>query len=296
MRYSKRITTLSPAGAPWAVLVSTLLVSTLLVSTVLLLVSTAAAQEGSPYRIGPGDEIEVRVAELPDIDRDFTVAADGTVELPHAGSVAAEGRTEGQLAAEIRSRLESSGLRRATVSVAVRRPSRPIAVLGAVMQPGNLPVLGRATVLDALLEAGGLSADRGSSILVRRRASNGLADQVEISVEDLFELADPAVNLPVFPGDVIRVPKAPTIRISFLGEVNQAGSHSYTGNARVTLLAAIAQAGGLSETASPKVRILRGQGDQKVELAANYRRILNGKDPDVELQDGDIIVVRESFF
>ena len=32
------------------------------------------------------------------------------------------------------------------------------------------------------------------------------------------------------------------------------------------------------------------------EIEADYKRILAGKDPDVELRQGDVVVVKESFF
>jgi polysaccharide export outer membrane protein len=262
----------------------------------LVLAGELSGDESSDRRIGPHDEIEVRVEELPEIDRGYVVAEDGTVELPHVGEVRAEGRTERELAGEIRLLLEGTGLRRATVSVRITRFSRPVAVLGAVVNPGNRVITGRATLLDVLLEAGGLTDDRGDSVLVRRRSSNGLTGEVEISVEDLFERGDPAVNIPILAGDVIRVPKAPAIEVSFLGEVVETGTVTFRGRERVTLLVAIARAGGITDEASAKIRILRGRGDERVEITVNYRRILAGKDPDPELEDGDILVVRESFF
>ena len=32
------------------------------------------------------------------------------------------------------------------------------------------------------------------------------------------------------------------------------------------------------------------------EIVVDYKRILAGKDPDLELKQGDIVIVRESFF
>lgn len=265
-------------------------------SVALLVLAGAAAGQEALRRVGPRDQIEVRVEEIPSFDRDYEVADDGTVELPHVGAVRAEGRTESELAAEIRRLLEGTGVRRASVSVRITRVSRPVAVLGAVADPGNHLISGRSTLLDVLLEAGGLTDDRGSRVLVRRRSPNGLTDQVEISVEELFELGDPTVNLPILAGDVIRVPRADSVEISFLGEVANPGNLSFQGRDRVTLLVAIARAGGLTDKASAKIRILRGQGGARQEIVANYRRILAGKEPDPELEDGDILVVRESFF
>lgn len=260
------------------------------------LCAAAAAQQEPSYRIGPRDKVEVRVLEIPELARDFQVAEDGELELPNVGKVEAAGLTERELAEELRRLLEATGLRRATVSVRITEFSRPVAVLGAVSEPGNRSLAGRASLLDVLLMAGGLTSDRGEVIRVQRRAANGLSDQVDIGVDELFELADPAVNIPIFAGDVIHALPAQVVRVSFLGEVNRTGNVTFRSTERVTLLVAIAQAGGLSESASNKIRILRGRGDQKIEITANYRNILKGKDPDVELEDGDIVVVKEAFF
>ena len=268
----------------------------------LLLVPSAAgtaatAQENeNAYLIGARDHVWIRVAELAEIDLEIEVAEDGSVELPVIGRLEAHGYTEKQLADAIRQRLEETGLRRATVSVRVTVfRSRPVSVLGSVDRPGNQFVARQATLLEVLLEAGGLNDKSGQWIQVRRRATNGLSDQITISAQDLFELGDPAVNIPIFAGDIIVVPAAQTIRVSFLGAIGRPGMLSLRGEQ--TLLMAIAQMGGLSDSASKKIRIRRrGPGGEQIELVVNYKRILGGRDPDIELHDGDVIIVKEAFF
>ena len=86
-------------------------------------------------------------------------------------------------------------------------------------------------------------------------------------------------------------------RYHFLGEVASPGSLSFKNNKRVTLLTAIARVGGLTETASNKLVIKReDETGKRFEINVDYRKLLNGKEPDVELRDGDLIVVKESFF
>lgn len=255
------------------------------------------AQQGATFRIGPGDRIELRIDEMPEMGQEFTVQEDGNLVLPlEVGSIAAQGRTESELATDIQQRLEELGLRRATVVVRILQYSRPVALLGEFVKPGNLPLTGRATLLDVLLEAGGLTTEAGTVVMVRRRSSNGLSAQIEVPVRELLELGDPIYNIPIFAGDVIRAPRAPTLQISLLGEIEKTGSLTFKSSRKVTLLVAIAGAGGLTDTASSKIRILRNQGADKEEILVNYRHILSGKIPDLELLDGDIIVVKESFF
>lgn len=265
--------------------------------TAAVFVPATSAQDAASYRLGPRDRVQVRVAELDDFDRELEVSETGTIELPVIGIVDAEGRTEDELTEEIRRRLESQGLRRATVRLRiVDFRSRPVSVLGAVMEPGQQFIPGRATLLEVLLGAGGLARDHGQAVQVRRRASNDLADAVEIPVTELFETGDPAVNIPIYAGDVIHVPRARQIQVSFLGEVATPGTVVFGAGERVTLLVAIARVGGLTDTASPKLRVLRREGGREVEIEANFKRIVAGREADVPLEDGDIVVVKEAFF
>ncbi|MEM7583290.1 MAG: polysaccharide biosynthesis/export family protein [Acidobacteriota bacterium] len=269
--------------------------------SVLLLAVEAAAQQtrtGIQYRIGPRDQIQVHVEEVDELNQEVTVADDGTINLPMIGTVDAQEQTETQLADQIRTRLEARGLRKATVTVSVTNyRSRPVSVLGAVGSPGKHAVPRQATLLDVLLEAGGVIDNHGEEIVVRRLARNGLSDEVRISIHELIEIGNPKVNLPIFAGDLINVPPARDLTILLIGEIEQTGSLTFPAGQRATLLTAMARAGGLTENASNKIRIQREDpSGGRTEIVVDFRRILNNRDPDVPLQDGDLIIVKESFF
>ena len=250
------------------------------------------------YRLGPKDRLKVEVFEVPELNAEARVADDGTVTLPVLGAVPASGLTADELAASIEQRLEADYVNRATVRVELTEVlSKTVTVLGAVAKPGTLGHPGRWTLLEAITAAGGLTAEHGDVIRVQRRAANGLTDQVTLPLEDLAQRLDPSLNLPVFPDDVINVERTRTVTIYLLGEVTTAGAMQFKSTEPVTLLTVIARAGGLTDRASPKLRIKR-RGDDGLmhEIEANYRRILDGQDPDLDLEDGDILVVKESFF
>lgn len=266
---------------------------------VLVALPLAGQQQGDGgYRLGPRDRVAIRVFEEPGLSGEFTVNEDGTVRLPLVGNVSAEGLTEDGFAAHLKEVLENQLLQRASVSVEILEfRSRPIAVLGAVRQPGNLNFSGRLTLIEVITAAGGLTDGHGDSIHILRRASNGLTDQVSISVEDLLVRADPDVNLPIFANDLINVPAAADVTIYLLGEVSSPGAISFKSTERVTLLAALARAGGLTERASNKIRIQRpGAGGKPEEIVVRYKRVLAGEEPDPELRQGDVIIIKESFF
>jgi len=259
-----------------------------------------AAQTGllPGYRIGPKDLVEIKVFEVPEMNLERRVSDEGTINLPLIGDVPVMGLTNGELADRLKALLESRYVQRASVSVFIKEfRSRPITVMGAVRNPGNLAFSGRWTLLEAISAAGGLAENRGDMIYVLRRAENGLSDQIAIRVDDLIVNADPDANIPIFSNDIINIPPRVEVTVFCLGEVRNPGAVSFQSTQRITLLSAIARAGGLTDRASRKLTIKRRDRSGKdVELEADYRRILAGKEPDPELQAGDIIVVKESFF
>ncbi len=271
----------------------------MLAATVLLLPGLAAQElsSSSPYQLGPRDMIQIRVDEIEGLDRELEISEDGSITIPEVGRVDAEGLTAEQLAIRVRTQLESKGVRKATVDISVTtRSARPVSILGAVGNPGIHQVPRRARLMEVILNAG-LAEAHGPDVIVSRRAANGLSDEVRIAVSDLLETGDPRVNIPIFAGDLIRVPPARELTVYFLGAVAETGSQTFRVDKPMTLLTTLVAAGGLTETASNKIQIRRldASGERR-ESGVNYRRILNGEDPDVELEDGDIISVKESFF
>lgn len=259
----------------------------------------APTATGRQIRLGPRDKLRVVVDEIPTLAEDWTIAEDGSLNLDPIGRVPAQGLTEAELAQRIKDRLEKQGLRRANVTVTVTAwLSRPVVVLGAVVTPGNQGVGVNSRLMEVLLAAGGLAAEHGPAIQIRRAADNGLSDQISINVRDLVETLDPDVNIPIFAGDVINVAPARAVQIHLLGAVKTVGTLVFKNTERVTLLTAIARAGGLADTASRKISLKRTDPatGRLEERLVDFKRILDGKEADVELQDGDILVVKESFF
>lgn len=269
------------------------------------LVPPAGAQPPAPtgdsgYRIGPRDLIKIEVFDVPELNVERRVSESGAVNLPLVGDVPVAGKTEEQLSRDLRDLLGTKYLQRASVGVKVLEfRSRPISVMGAVKQPGSLAFSGRWSLLEALTAAGGLAENHGNMIYVRRQAENGLADQVAIRVDDLLTKADPRVNIPIFANDLINVPAVVEVTVYCLGQVGQPGALAFKSTERISLLAAIARAGGPTDRASSKVQIKRAPaepGGQATEITVDYKRILAGKEPDVELVQGDVVFVKESFF
>ncbi len=264
-----------------------------------LMAAAGHAQDKDPtYRIGPRDLLAVRVDEDAKLNGEHRVAEDGTVNLPLLGDVPVSGKTSTEISAVVKKLLEDKYMQRASVDVQVMEfRSRPIAIIGAVKQPGNLGFSGRWTLLEALTAVGGLAENHGNVVYVLRRADNGLSDQVTINLDDLMVRGDPKVNLPIFSNDLINVPGTVEITIYCLGQVSRPGALEFKSNERISVLAAIAHAGGLTDRASSKIQIKRAAGTSGPrELTVDYKKILAGKEPDLELRQGDVLVIKESFF
>ncbi|HWM94536.1 MAG TPA: polysaccharide biosynthesis/export family protein [Thermoanaerobaculia bacterium] len=260
--------------------------------------ATNITSAANGYRLGPKDLVEVRVLELQDLNVERRVSEKGTINLPFLGDVAAAGLTDAELAARLKVELERQLLQRASVSVQVREfRARPISLIGAVQQPGNLEFAGRWTLLEAITAAGGLSPNHGSTVYVLRHADNGLTDQIAIDLNDLLVRADQRVNIPIFPNDLINVPATLEVTIYFLGEVSQPGALTFKSTERMTVLTAVARAGGLTDRAARRILVRREDVSGKAqEIEVDYKRVVAGKDPDIQLRAGDVVVVKESFF
>ncbi len=257
-----------------------------------------ASQQGSAYRVGPRDLIDIKVFEEPALDGEYRVSEGGTIRLPLIGEFPTAGLTEAELTDSLREHLEINYLQRASVTVEIREfLSQPISVIGAVVKPGNLDLSGRYTLILAITAAGGLAENHGDTVYIRRRARNGLSAQLAIDLEKLMIGNDPRLDIPIFANDVINIPATATITVYLLGEVTTQGALDFADTQSVTLLTAISRAGGLTDRAADKIVVRRQQADGSVrEIEVDYKRIVNGRDPDLRLQDGDVVVIKESFF
>lgn len=263
-----------------------------------LAAAPAVAQSESAYpgyRIGPRDVVRVEVLEDESLALDRArVNDEGAIELLHVGAVVIAGLTEAEARAAVE---ESLGryLQRATVKLEILEfRSKPITILGGVNRPGPLDVSGRWTLLDAIMEAGGPATNAGKTVLINRRAANGLSDQLTIDLQALLDGSDPTADVPLIANDLVTVSVAKEATVFCIGELTAAGAITFGGNEKVTLLAAIAKAGGLTDRAANKILVRRSETGE--EIVVSWKRLLAGTAPDVPLYEGDFVIVKESFF
>ena len=249
--------------------------------------------------IGPEDLLEVNVFELPELKTTARVLGDGTVSLPLLGVVQAAGLTKTGFEVRLEELLEDRFLLDPQVTVSVtEHMSKQVSVIGAVEKPGPYQMIGPRSVLQMISEAGGLTKEAGREIIVLRNSAAAQAERIVLDLQDLVVRGNPALNINMLPGDVVNIPVDHPIYVYVDGAVTKPGQVESTMSRPITLLHAIARAGGLTERANLKgVHVLRKAADgTQIRIPVNLRDIRKGKADDVPLEDGDVVVVPETFF
>ncbi len=261
------------------------------------------------YILGPGDLLEISVLDMEEVGKfPFRVDMRGNINLPVVGRVEAGGLTVDQLEVKIIDRLKGD-LRKPDVTVSIKEMhSQPISVLGSVTQPGVHQVQGRMTLMEAISKAGGLRPDAGYSIRIARLKEwgpiplDGVTEDptgkyyvAEVGIKEILEGEAPAKNIPVKPHDVITVPKGKMVYV--MGAVKKTGGYVLGERSGVTVLEALSMSEGLDRfSRESDARIMRKTSDplSRAEIAVNVKRILAGKDRDVELEPDDILYIPDS--
>lgn len=160
------------------------------------------------YRLGPADEIAVRVRLEPDYSLERAkISPDGRVFHPLLGDVVAGGLTVEQLTKKLNQDLLRY-IKQPEVSVQLlEAKSAKVGVLGEVGRPGILPMSGPMTVLDAITQAGGFSRlGSRSNVSLVRQSQTGKYQTLSVDMKKLLAgKADAEENLPLQPGDTVIV-------------------------------------------------------------------------------------------
>lgn len=186
----------------------------LLALFVLLAAALPAAAEDAPgaaYRIGVDDRLQVSVWRNPELSLTVPVRPDGRISVPLLGDVRAGGRLPEEVAADIETRLKAY-LREPKVAVIlVELRSHEfisrVRVTGAVRQPVSIPWRQGMTVLDAVLQAGGVTDFASANRTRLYRKGETRAETFDIKLESILKRGDLDTNLDVRPGDIITVPE-----------------------------------------------------------------------------------------
>ena len=173
--------------------------------------STAFAADGypgrDPYRINPGDILQISVWKEEDLQRDLLVNPDGYLAFPLAGNIIAAGKTVDELRDELTEKLGRM-IPEVVVTVAtIQLNGNKVYVIGQVNRPGEF-IMNRATdVMQVIGIAGGPTAFADlDDVLILRRGDEGSQIAIPFKYSDVEKGQKLDQNILLRAGDTVVVP------------------------------------------------------------------------------------------
>jgi polysaccharide biosynthesis/export protein VpsN len=155
--------------------------------------------------LGPGDLFTLEVVGEKDLPKEFQVASDGTVDIPYIHRMEVQGLEPQEIARSVRQRLiDQKILTDPSVIVSVKEyNSKRVTVLGEVKKPGSFPLTTGMTLVQAISDAGGLSAIANGDRVNLTRKDKGSATTVVLSFDAITAGRSP--DIPLQAGDQVFV-------------------------------------------------------------------------------------------
>jgi len=173
--------------------------------------TAAATPPVDRYIIGPGDSLEIFVRDNPNLSTTVPVRPDGRISIPLVQSIMAAGETPDKLAGDLESAL-SRYVRSPLVTVIVKSfvgaYSQQVRVVGQATMPKAVPYRSGMTLLDVMIEVGGLTKfAAGNGAKVARRLPDGNEQTIPVRLDDLMNGAI-KYNMVMYPGDILIIPQS----------------------------------------------------------------------------------------
>jgi len=147
----------------------------------------------------------------PEISRTVSVRPDGKISFPLVEELPASGKTSYQLAREIEKEL-SKFIRDPLVTIILGNGLGPyseqIRVIGQASKPQAVSYKENMTLLDLMVQVGGLGQYASGNRARIIRKVNGVQQEFRVRIEDLIEDADISANVNVLPGDILIIPES----------------------------------------------------------------------------------------
>ena len=163
------------------------------------------------YLIGAGDILNIFVWRNPEVSGSFVVRPDGMITTSLVEDIEVTGKTPTELARSIEEIL-ATYLRDPIVTVTVENFVGPfseqIRVIGEAAQPRAINYTQHMTLLDVMIQVGGLTefADGNNAVLIR--IESGAQNQYQVMIDQLLKDGEISANVDMLPGDIIIIPEA----------------------------------------------------------------------------------------
>lgn len=170
-----------------------------------------AAPSTERYIIGPGDSLEIFVRDNPGLTTTVPVRPDGRISIPLVQSIAAAGKTPDELADDLQKAL-SRYVRDPLVTVIVKSfvgaYSQQVRVVGQAAKPRAVPYRSGMTLLDVMIDVGGLTKfAAGNRAKIIRHLPGGQEESISVRLGDLMN-GSVKDNVAMRPGDILIIPES----------------------------------------------------------------------------------------
>jgi polysaccharide export outer membrane protein len=165
------------------------------------------------YIIGALDQLNIFVWRNAELSAKVQVRPDGMITTPLISDLVAVGKTPAQLADDIKSAL-SKYIDNPQVSVMIESFqgtfAQQVRIVGATEKPASLPFRANMTLLDAMIQVGGLSQNAAGNRarLIRQDRTTGKQVQYDLKIASLLKKGDIDANVRLQPGDIIIIPES----------------------------------------------------------------------------------------
>ena len=169
----------------------------------------SAATPEYRYLIGPLDTVNIIVWRNPELSLSVPVRPDGFISTPLVEDLPAIGRNPTDLARDLEkalSKYSRDPVVTVVVTAFVGAASEQIRIVGEATRPQAIPYRQNMTLLDVMIQVGGLTdfADGNGAVLVRGKEKG---KQYSVRIKDLIKRGDISANVDVRPGDVLIIPQ-----------------------------------------------------------------------------------------
>ena len=167
-----------------------------------------------PVLVGPFDKLSIAIdnSGIPELTRDVEVDETGKIYVPGAGVITVSGKSASEVASLLQGQLKANYVRSPHVAVTVKDSvSQLLTIEGEVKNPGQFPVLGETTLLQAMASAKGVTETASTDDVLVFRTVDGqrLAALYNLKLVRRGTVPDPRL----FPKDIVVVGDSPTRRL-----------------------------------------------------------------------------------
>jgi polysaccharide export outer membrane protein len=163
------------------------------------------------YRIGSDDSLQIFIWRNPELSTSVSVRPDGRITIPLIEDLPATGKTPTELARDIEKKL-ATYIQDPIVTVIMQGFVGPfqdrVRIVGEAARPQALPYRSTMTLLDVMIQVGGITDFAAGNRATVTRLVKGKQRSYRLLLDDLLRDGNMSANVKIRPGDLIVIPEA----------------------------------------------------------------------------------------